>query len=104
MRSLADFEFNKAPLCEGMVLISELIRDDFPTHFVQDELQRLLTLAQEEIATSWDQERQLDRLLELFYHEWGFGSSQGIYRLSDALWLDKVLVNRQGSEIGRAHV
>ncbi|HDH0729546.1 TPA: hypothetical protein PIN63_004861, partial [Klebsiella aerogenes] len=99
MRSLADFEFNKAPLCEGMVLISELIRDDFPTHFVQDELQRLLTLAQEEIATSWDQERQLDRLLELFYHEWGFGASQGIYRLSDALWLDKVLVNRQGSAV-----
>jgi regulator of sirC expression with transglutaminase-like and TPR domain len=85
MRSLADFEFNKAPLCDGMVLISELIRDDFPTHYVQDELERLLGLAQEEIASSWDQERQMERLLELFYHEWGFRDSRGVYRLSDAL-------------------
>ncbi|MCV4726253.1 hypothetical protein OFD51_34985, partial [Escherichia coli] len=60
-----------------------------------EELQRLLRLAQEEIAPSWDQERQIERLLELFYDEWGFGASQGVYRLSDALWLDKVLVNRQ---------
>ncbi|HHU7880565.1 TPA: hypothetical protein ACULHN_003816, partial [Escherichia coli] len=26
MRSLADFEFNKAPLCEGMILACEAIR------------------------------------------------------------------------------
>ena len=95
MGSLADFEFNKAPLCDGMVLISEQVRDDFPTRFVEEELQRLLRLAQEEIAPSWDQERQIERLLALFYEEWGFGASQGVYRLSDALWLDKVLVNRQ---------
>ena len=99
MRSLADFEFNKAPLCDGMVLISELIRDDFPTHYVQDELERLLALAQEEIASSWDQERQIERLLELFYHDWGFSDSRGVYRLSDVLWLDKVLNNRQGSAV-----
>ena len=30
MRSLADFEFNKAPLCEGMILVCEAIRRDFP--------------------------------------------------------------------------
>lgn len=59
----------------------------------------MLRLAQEEIAPSWDQERQIERLLELFYDEWGFGASQGVYRLSDALWLDKVLVNRQGSAV-----
>ena len=99
MRSLADFEFNKAPLCDGMVLISELIRDDFPTHYVQDELERLLGLAREEIASSWDQERQIERLLELFYHDWGFSDSRGVYRLSDVLWLDKVLNNRQGSAV-----
>lgn len=96
MGSLADFEFNKAPLCDGMVLISEQVRDDFPSRFVEEELQRLLRLAQEEIAPSWDGERQIERLLELFYDEWGFGASQGVYRLSDALWLDKVLVNRRG--------
>ncbi len=29
----------------------------------------------------------------------GLWPSQGVYRLSDALWLDKVLVNRQGSAV-----
>jgi regulator of sirC expression with transglutaminase-like and TPR domain len=84
MGSLADFEFNKAPLCDGMVLISEQVRDDFPTRFVEEELQRLLRLAQEEIAPSWDQERQIERLLELFY-DVGLWRLAGRYRLSDAL-------------------
>lgn len=99
MGSLADFEFNKAPLCDGMIRISELIRDDFPIHAVQDELAHLLALAREEIAPCWDTERQTERLLELFYHEWGFRASDGIYRLSDALWIDKVLLKRQGSAV-----
>ena len=46
MRSLADFEFNKAPLCDGMILASESIRLDFPTQTVYDELERLVSLAQ----------------------------------------------------------
>ncbi|SQC42321.1 protein SirB1 [Klebsiella pneumoniae] len=59
----------------------------------------MLRLAQEGDCAVVDQERQIERLLELFYDEWGFGASQGVYRLSDALWLDKVLVNRQGSAV-----
>ena len=99
MRSLADFEFNKAPLCDGMVLIAELVRDDFPSQFVNDELQRLLSLAREEISELQPQDWQLEKLLELFYGEWGFKDTRGVYRLSDALWLDKVLKNRQGSAV-----
>ncbi|MGL4128556.1 hypothetical protein ACSYT7_26285, partial [Escherichia coli] len=45
MRSLADFEFNKAPLCEGMILACEAIRRDFPSQDVYDELERLVSLA-----------------------------------------------------------
>jgi hypothetical protein len=71
MRSLADFEFNKAPLCDGMILISELIRDDFPSQFVHDELERLIRLAREEISEAQPQDLQLEKLLELFYGEWG---------------------------------
>ncbi|MEO3988403.1 invasion regulator SirB1 [Pseudocitrobacter cyperus] len=99
MKSLADFEFNKAPLCEGMVLVSELIRDDFPTQRVNEQLECLLALAQEEISPSWTLTRQMERLIELFYHEWHFSDSKGVYRLSDALWLDQVLKNRQGSAV-----
>ncbi len=77
MRSLADFEFNNAPLCDGMILASEMIRLDFPTQFVYDELERLVSLAQEEISQLLSQDEQLEKLLALFYGEWGFTDSRG---------------------------
>lgn len=82
-----------------MILISELIRGDFPAQEVTDELEQLVRLAQEEISPAWTDSRQVERLLDLFYNEWGFSASRGIYRLSDALWLDKVLKNREGSAV-----
>ena len=88
MKSLADFEFNKVPLCDGMILISEMIRDDFTSQYVYDELENLVSLAREEINQARPQDWQLEKLLELFYGEWGFCDTRGVYRLSDALWLD----------------
>ena len=97
MKSLADFEFNQAPLCEGMILVSQLIRDDFPTAEVKRELGQLVALAREEICEGQHPDLQLEKLLELFYGAWGFKDTDGIYRLSDALWLDNVLKRRRGS-------
>lgn len=91
MRSLADFEFNKVPLCDGMILISEMIRDDFTSQYVYAELENLVSLAREEINQARPQDWQLEKLIELFYGEWGFCDTRGVYRLSDALWLDQVL-------------
>ena len=99
MRSLANFEFNQAPLCEGMVLVSELIREDFPAQRVYDELEQLVRLAREEICQASSPDTQMEALLELFYGEWGFKDKRGVYRLSDALWLDQVLKNREGSAV-----
>ena len=96
MRSLADFEFNKAPLCEGMILACEAIRRDFPSQDVYDELERLVSLAKEEISQLLPLEEQLEKLIALFYGDWGFKASRGVYRLSDALWLDQVLKNQCG--------
>lgn len=91
MRPLADFEFNKVPLCDGMILISEMIRDDFTSQYVYEELENLVSPAREEINQARPQDWQLEKLLELFYGEWGFCDTRGVYRLSDALWLDQVL-------------
>ena len=99
MKSLADFQFNNAPLCDGMILVSQHIRDDFPVQDVYDQLESLVRLAREEICEGSHQDTQLERLLELFYGEWGFSDARGVYRLSDALWLDKVLKKRQGSAV-----
>ena len=99
MESLADFEFNQAPLCEGMILVSQLIREDFPTQHVRSQLEQLARLAREEICEGLHHDVQLEKLLALFYGEWGFRDADGVYRLSDALWLDEVLKKRQGSAV-----
>jgi len=99
MKSLADFEFNQAPLCEGMILVSQLIRDDFPVAEVNRQLSQLVVLAREEICEGQHPDLQLQKLLELFYGSWGFKDASGVYRLSDALWLDNVLKLRQGSAV-----
>ena len=97
MKSLADFEFNKAPLCEGMIVVARNIREDFPEQDVRDQLDRLVKLAREEICEGLHHDLQLEKLLALFYGEWGFSDVSGVYKLSDALWLDKVLTSREGS-------
>ncbi|HEL9820190.1 TPA: tetratricopeptide repeat protein [Klebsiella pneumoniae] len=56
MGSLADFEFNKAPLCDGMVLISEQVRDDFPSRFVEEERQMELALRASEALLQFNPE------------------------------------------------
>ncbi len=98
MRSLADFEFNKAPLCEGMILAREVMPDP-PSQDVYDESSVSVSLAKEEISQLLPLEEQLEKLIALFYGDWGFKASRGVYRLSDALWLDQVLKNRQGSAV-----
>ncbi len=65
MRSLADFEFNKAPLCEGMILACEAIRRDFPSQDVYDELERLVSLAKEEISQLLPLEEQVKVLFAI---------------------------------------
>lgn len=96
MSNIADFEFNLAPLSEGVILISLAIRQDFPADSVRAQLQGLVEDARANIPVALNQDEQLGLLLDLFYHTWGFGGVGGVYRLSDALWLDNVLERRQG--------
>lgn len=96
MSNIADFEYNLAPLSEGVIRISLAIRDDFPADSVRLQLQALSEDARARIPATLDQDQQLEQLLELFYQTWGFGGVGGVYRLSDALWLDQVLEHRQG--------
>lgn len=81
------------------MLVSQLIRDDFPYDQVKEQLNSLVAQAREEISEGANSDRQLERLIELFYVDWGFKEADGVYRLSDALWLDKVLESRQGSAV-----
>lgn len=96
MSNIADFEYNLAPLSEGVIRISLAIRQDFPAESVRQQLRQLAEDARAQIPADLQPEQQLDLLLNLFYRIWGFGGVGGVYRLSDALWLDRVLELRQG--------
>ncbi|HEI8864726.1 invasion regulator SirB1 [Serratia sp. AKBS12] len=99
MSSIAEFEFNTSPLSEGVMLVSQAVRRDFPTTDVARQLQQLTAEARAAVPSDISQEQQLEALIELFYKTWGFGGASGIYRLSDAIWLDKVLEGRQGTPV-----
>lgn len=95
--NITDFEFDEHPLHEGIYLVARFIRDDFPEEEVRRELDILAELARSTISDDIDQEQQLEQLLHLFYHTWGFGGAAGVYNLSDTLWLDKVLKTHHGA-------
>ncbi len=99
MSRIADFKFNTSPLSAGVILVSKAIRRDFPVHEVEGKLQKLVDEARAVMPPDLDQEQQLDTLIKLFFRIWGFGGIGGVYRLSDAIWLDKVLERRLGSPV-----
>lgn len=94
---VTDFEFDDNPLHEGIYRIARFIRDDFPEEDVRRELDVLAERAKSIIPDDIDEEQQLEQLLHLFYHTWGFGGPGGVYNLSDMLWLDKVLKTHKGA-------
>jgi regulator of sirC expression with transglutaminase-like and TPR domain len=99
MSTLADFEFNTARLSEGVIKVTESVRFDFNAEDVRRQLQLLVDEARAVVPQDLSQEQQLDALIELFFKTWGFGGASGVYRLSDAIWLDKVLEGRQGTPV-----
>ena len=99
MSTLADFEFNTARLSTGVIKVTEAVRFDFNADDVRHQLQSLVDEARRVVPEELDQDQQLEVLIELFYRTWCFGGAGGVYRLSDAIWIDKVLSSRQGTPV-----
>ncbi|MFP3019756.1 MAG: invasion regulator SirB1 [Arsenophonus sp.] len=99
MNTIADFEFNKAPLSEGIIFVSRIIQQNFPVEQVNAQLRFLVEEARKTIQPNDDIETKVTRLLKLFYRDWLFSGVKGVYSLSEALWLDKVLTTRQGAPV-----
>lgn len=99
MSTLADFEFNTARLSAGVIKVTESVRFDFNAEDVRRQLQLLVDEARRAVPEDLDQDQQLEVLIELFYRTWGFGGAGGVYRLSDAIWIDKVLASKQGTPV-----
>ncbi|XBC41926.1 MAG: invasion regulator SirB1 [Buchnera aphidicola (Kaburagia rhusicola rhusicola)] len=99
MTSFFGCDVSKSPLCESIVFILRLIRSDFPTDFVVQELSNRVEEARSYIAPEKEMYCKLKKLIELFYDHWKFGGATGVYKLSDVLWLDNVLKTRKGTAV-----
>ncbi|MGL4860432.1 MAG: invasion regulator SirB1 [Enterobacteriaceae bacterium] len=99
MSSLDHYNFDETPLLDFILALSRQLRPDFPGPQLRQQLAELVTEARESIPQHLAEDLQMEKLLQLFYHHWGFGEIQGSYHFSDTLWLDRVLASRQGSSL-----
>ncbi|MBD2801469.1 tetratricopeptide repeat-containing protein [Xenorhabdus sp. M] len=99
MKSIANYEFNNASLIDGIILVTQAIRPDFPQTLVTEKLTALVEDAGQKLSVITDGKEKLHSLLTLFYREWKFGGANGVYCLSDMLWLDCVLQTHQGAPV-----
>lgn len=90
-------KLNELSLDECFFIFAERLRSDFPRQFVENVLADLIEDARKQIPQNLPVEQRLDKLLHLFYHEWGFQCCSGTYLLSEAIWLDYVLKTRRGT-------
>ncbi|ADP12435.1 MULTISPECIES: invasion regulator SirB1 [Erwinia] len=97
--SLIEFDFSTTSLSEAIITASQSIRSDFPAEYARNQLSTLVDEARAEISPELAADLQFEQLIELFWGRWGFGGASGVYRLSDTLWLDKVLRTRQGTAV-----
>lgn len=99
IESIADYEFNKAPLVKGMILIFQAIRPEFPVTSVGYQLAQLIEQAEAYIPHQASIKEKIDALLTLFYKQWHFSGASGRYCLSETLWIDNVLSTHVGSPV-----
>lgn len=88
---------DNASFPEAIIAMMAEIRQDFSEQWVRARLNDLLEQARAHLEPEPEQDQRLAKLLDLFFNHWGFSSASGVYQLSDALWIDKVLDKRQGS-------
>jgi regulator of sirC expression with transglutaminase-like and TPR domain len=92
-------DLSSLTLLDAMTVITTYLRPDVSAEKVQQQLQVLCQKAEAALADEVSAELRLEKLLKLFYGQWGFGDASGAYRLSDRLWVDKVLTSRVGSAV-----
>lgn len=101
MKSVFDFDFSKVSICEAIIKILCTIRTNIFTDNIFNKLRVL-----EEEANIYlskciikNEDDKLEFLLNLFYKKWNFRGADGIYKLSEVLRIDKVILSHQGTAI-----
>lgn len=99
MERKVNFEFNQSTLSEGFIFVSKMIREDFPDKEVYKQLDFLVLESKKIISVTSDLKEKIFLLIDFFYKNWFFSCVNGVYSLSDAIWLDKVLDKKKGVPI-----
>ncbi|CAL4320269.1 UPF0162 protein YchA [Buchnera aphidicola (Eriosoma lanigerum)] len=89
----------KETLLESIITTFSSIREDFPVDYVKIELQSKTKEMELYISNCIKVDEKLNKLLEIFYVYWKFGPANGIYKLSEVLWIDSVLRTRKGTAV-----
>ncbi|VFP77691.1 tetratricopeptide repeat protein [Buchnera aphidicola] len=97
MIDLYNIDFSQISLCEIMIKIMADIRDDFSEEKTMNICKEKIQEALLFIPNKLTEKKKIEKLLFLFYKIWKFGSSVAVYKLSDMIWLDKVILSNQGS-------
>lgn len=99
MNKIINFEFNKISLSDGFIFVSKMIREDFPVEKVHKQLDFLVQESSKILSIANDTKKKVFLLLDFFYKKWFFSCVNGVYSLSDSIWLDKVLKKKRGAPI-----
>lgn len=94
-------EWDKMSLTHAFYQVTKSIRDDFSADSVNRQIDELAELAKQHFSRSprIHVDAKLEQLLHLFYQTWDFQCASGVYCLSEAIWLDRVLESRRGTPV-----
>lgn len=99
MKSFSNINFSKSSIFHALITAFQFIRKDFPVDYVLSELNSKIEEAKSYICSEVLPTLQLKKFLKLFFHDWNFRGASGIYKLSNALWIDCVLKTRKGTAV-----
>ncbi|WP_343192722.1 tetratricopeptide repeat protein [Buchnera aphidicola (Taiwanaphis decaspermi)] len=99
MKYTTNINFSNLTVSESIIETFKFIKSDFSKKYVLKKLNILVNKAKVIINKENTEYLKIKKLLYLFYNKWNFKEAKGIYNLSDVIWLDNVLKNKNGTGI-----
>ncbi len=96
MLKLIDENLNDLSLIEGALALNIAINPDIQRQFVDIKLRDMCIEAEQVLAHECNDQQRLERLLQLFYVEWGFQGDIESYFNSDNAFINHVIENKKG--------
>jgi len=96
MLLFSNIDFSKSSLFYTIIHALKKINKKFSSSYVLSDLKNKVEEEKIYISEKIKDECKIKKLLDLFFFRWKFGGAKKKYKLSNMLWIDKVLKKRQG--------